>query len=93
LEYDLLLSAGADPHAVRFRVTGADKIALDDSGNLSLGVAGGQVGLRAGRDDALRDAAKRYRVDIEKLQKAVAKEFAAKRDKKTIKPKGRKAAA
>jgi len=31
------------------------------------------------------EAAKRYRVDAEKLQKAVAKEFAAKRDKKTIK--------
>jgi hypothetical protein len=39
------------------------------------------------------DAAKRYRVDTEKLQKAVAKEFAAKRDKKTIKPKGRKGVA
>jgi hypothetical protein len=39
------------------------------------------------------DAAKRYRVDTEKLQKAVAKEFAAKRDKKTIRPKGHKAAA
>ena len=47
----------------------------------------------ASRDDDLMDAAKRYRVDTEKLQKAVAKEFAAKRDKKTIKPKGRKAAA
>jgi len=46
----------------------------------------------ASRDDVLMDAAKRYRVDTEKLQKAVAKEFAAKRDKKTIKPKGRKAA-
>ena len=45
------------------------------------------------RDDVLMEAAKRYRVDAEKLQKAVAKEFAAKRDKKTIKPKGRKAAA
>src|SRR4029077_11384001 len=45
------------------------------------------------RDDILFDAAKRYRVDTEKLQKAVAKEFAAKRDKKTIKTKGRKAAA
>ena len=45
------------------------------------------------RDDVLMDAAKRYRVDAEKLQKAVAKEFAAKRDKKTIKPKGRTAAA
>ena len=44
------------------------------------------------RDDVLMDAAKRYRVDAEKLQKAVAKEFAAKRDKKTIKTKGRKAA-
>ena len=43
------------------------------------------------RDDVLMDAAKRYRVDAEKLQKAVAKEFAAKRDKKTIKPKGHKA--
>ena len=45
------------------------------------------------RDDVLMDAAKRYRVDTEKLEKAVAKEFAAKRDKKTIKPKGRKTAA
>jgi hypothetical protein len=47
----------------------------------------------ASREDVLMDAAKRYRVDTEKLQKAVAKEFATKRDKKTIKPKGRKAAA
>jgi hypothetical protein len=45
------------------------------------------------RDDVLMDPAKRYRVDAEKLQKAVAKEFAAKRDKKTLKPKERKAAA
>jgi hypothetical protein len=35
------------------------------------------------RNDVLMDAAKRYRVDAEKVQKAVAKEFAAKRDKKT----------
>jgi len=41
------------------------------------------------RDDILMDAARRYRVDIEKLQKAVAKDFATKRDKKTIKPKAR----
>ena len=41
------------------------------------------------RDDVLIDAAKRYRVDTEKLQKAVAKDLAAKRDKKTIKPKVR----
>ena len=44
----------------------------------------------ATRDDILMDAAKRYRVDAEKLQKAVAKEFAAKRDKKTVKPKARR---
>jgi hypothetical protein len=42
------------------------------------------------------DAAKRYRVYTEKLQKAVAEELAAKRDKKTkatAKAKGRKTAA
>lgn len=44
----------------------------------------------ASRDDVLMDAAKRYRVDTEKLQKAVAKEFVEKRDKKTSKPKVRK---
>ncbi|MGD0165581.1 MAG: ParB/RepB/Spo0J family partition protein, partial [Candidatus Sulfotelmatobacter sp.] len=48
------------------------------------------------RDDGLMDAAKRYRVDAEKLQKAVAEELSAKRDKKPkakAKPKGRKTAA
>ena len=34
------------------------------------------------REDVLMDVAKRYRVDAEKLQKAVAAEFAEKRDKK-----------
>jgi hypothetical protein len=38
------------------------------------------------------DTAKRYRVDAEKLQKAVAKEFAAKRDQKAIKQRIRKTA-
>jgi hypothetical protein len=38
------------------------------------------------------NAAKRYRVDTEKVQKAVAKEFAAKRDKKTRKAKARQRA-
>ena len=50
----------------------------------------------ASRDDILMDAAKRYRVDAEKLQKAVSAELAAKRDKKTkakAKPKDRKTAA
>ena len=36
----------------------------------------------ASRDDALMDAAKRYRVDAEKVQKAVAKELAEKREAK-----------
>jgi ParB family chromosome partitioning protein len=44
----------------------------------------------ASSDDVLMDAAKRYRVDSEKLQKTVAKELAAKREKKTEKPKARK---
>jgi ParB family chromosome partitioning protein len=34
-------------------------------------------------EDLLMDAAKRYRVDVEKIEKAVAAEFAAKKDKKT----------
>ena len=37
----------------------------------------------ASRGDVLMDAAKRYRVDSEKLQKAVAEELAAKRENKT----------
>jgi ParB family transcriptional regulator, chromosome partitioning protein len=45
------------------------------------------------RDDVLMDAAKRYRVDTEKVQKAVAKEFAAKRDKNSLKAKRRRTAA
>jgi hypothetical protein len=50
----------------------------------------------ASREDVLMDAAKRYRVDAEKLQKAVAEELAAKQDKKTkakAKPRNRKTAA
>jgi ParB family chromosome partitioning protein len=44
----------------------------------------------AGRDDVLMDAAKRYRVDAEKVQQAVTNEHAAKREKKTkVKPKAR----
>ena len=41
----------------------------------------------ASRDDVLMDAAKRYRVDTKKVQKAVATELAAKRDKRTLKSK------
>ena len=38
-------------------------------------------------EDTLLSVAKRYRVDVEKLQKTVAAEFAAKRDKKKANPK------
>ncbi|HEY6770122.1 MAG TPA: hypothetical protein VI386_35730 [Candidatus Sulfotelmatobacter sp.] len=38
-------------------------------------------------DDFLTDAAKRYRVDVEKLQKAVTADFAAKRDRSKAKSK------
>jgi hypothetical protein len=42
------------------------------------------------RDDVLMDAAKRYRVDAERLQKAVAEDLAVKREKATkAKPKAR----
>ena len=43
-------------------------------------------------EDTLLGVAKRYRVDVEKLQKAVAAEFAAKGDKKKAKPKAEAAA-
>ena len=48
------------------------------------------------RNDVLMDGAKRYRVDTEKLQKGVAKEFAEKRERRTeakAKPRNRKTAA
>jgi ParB family chromosome partitioning protein len=50
---------------------------------------------RSGRnaEDALLGAAKRYRVDTEKLQKAVAHEFAAKRKKQERKTAAKKVAA
>lgn len=47
------------------------------------------------RDDILLEPSKRYHVDTEKLQKQVADELTAKRDKKTeakTKPKNRKTA-
>lgn len=50
----------------------------------------------ASRDDVLMDAAKRYRVDVEKLRKAVAHELVAKREKNSkarTKSKSRKTAA
>ena len=43
--------------------------------------------------DVLMEASKRYRVDTDKIQKSVLKEFGSKRNKKTIKPKAGKTAA
>jgi hypothetical protein len=40
-------------------------------------------------DDFLTDAAKRYRVDVEKLQKVVAAEFTAKRERSKAKANGK----
>ena len=40
-------------------------------------------------DDFFTDAAKRYRVDVEKVQKAVAAEFAAKRERSKAKARGK----
>jgi len=43
LEYDFIVSPGADPNAVRFRITGAKKIDVDDNRDLVLHTADGQV--------------------------------------------------
>jgi hypothetical protein len=46
LECDFVLSPGADPRAVSFRVTGVKKMEMDPSGDLSLEVAEGAIKLR-----------------------------------------------
>ncbi len=46
LEYDFILSPGADPKKLNFQVTGADAIELDDRGDLSLISPDGVVELR-----------------------------------------------
>ncbi len=46
LEYDFVLSPGADPRALSFRVKGVKKIDLDGSGNLSLSVGDGAIELQ-----------------------------------------------
>jgi photosystem II stability/assembly factor-like uncharacterized protein len=45
LEYDFAIAPGADPKVVRFVVEGADKIRLDDDGDLLLSVSQGDVRL------------------------------------------------
>jgi hypothetical protein len=36
LEYDLVLAPAADPGTIQFKITGADRVALDSSGNIEL---------------------------------------------------------
>ncbi len=43
LEYDFIVAPGADPGAIAMRVVGADGIEIDDSGDLVLHVAGGEI--------------------------------------------------
>ena len=47
LEYDLVVAPGADSNAIQLRFEGADKISLDDQGNLIVHIAGGEVIQRA----------------------------------------------
>jgi len=43
LEFDFIVAPGAIPAAIRLGVTGAQRIATDDAGNLILGSAAGDV--------------------------------------------------
>jgi hypothetical protein len=43
LEYDLVVSPGADPGRIKLTVTGADEIRIDDRGNLVLSTSQGEV--------------------------------------------------
>lgn len=45
LEYDLIVAPGADPRVIKFRVDGADRIRLDETGSLVLAVKDGEVRL------------------------------------------------
>jgi len=43
LEYDFAVAPGADPRQIQFEIKGANKIALDEQGNLVLNVNGGNL--------------------------------------------------
>ena len=43
LEYDFVVAPGANPKAIKFTVEGADKLSLDESGNLLLNLQHGEV--------------------------------------------------
>jgi photosystem II stability/assembly factor-like uncharacterized protein len=46
LEYDFFVAPGANPKAIKFRIDGADKITLDESGSLLLELKHGEVKLK-----------------------------------------------
>jgi hypothetical protein len=46
LEYDFVLAPHADPKSIRMDFSGADKVTVDDRGDLVLETAGGQVRMR-----------------------------------------------
>jgi hypothetical protein len=43
LEYDVVVAAGADPRLARVAFSGADRLRLDDDGNLAVAVAGSEI--------------------------------------------------
>jgi hypothetical protein len=43
LEYDFVVAAGADPSAIKFAWSGAERVQLDDCGDLIIGVVGGEL--------------------------------------------------
>ena len=45
LEYDFVVAPGADPKVIKFRVDGAERISLDETGGLVLAVKDGEVRL------------------------------------------------
>lgn len=46
LEYDFIVSAGADPNAIKVAFEGADKLEVDGDGDLQIHIAGNQLELR-----------------------------------------------
>ena len=45
LEYDFVVAPGANPKVIKFKVEGADRIRLDQTGNLLLALKHGEVRL------------------------------------------------
>jgi hypothetical protein len=47
LEYDFVVSPGADPSAIRMLIEGAERVRVDETGDLVLEVGGGEIRQRA----------------------------------------------